>query len=53
MVGGPVDDLSSDLESNIGILGDPGFVVGDRHDRRTVFGDQGQHPLQAILLARD
>ena len=51
MVGSPFDDPLGNGEADVGILGDAGLVVGDRHHRCTCPGHQGKYPLQDLLLA--
>ena len=46
-------DLLRDLEADVGVLGDPGLVVGDRHHRRAVLLHQGEDRFEPLLLAGD
>ena len=52
-IGGAFDDLLGHGEADLGILGNPGVVVGDRHHRHVVFLDQRQHKLETVLFAGD
>src|SRR5215472_8462501 len=53
VIGGALHDLPGHLEAHIGILGDPGLVVGDRYHRCAVLLHERQHRFQALLLAGD
>ena len=46
-VGGALDDLLRHREAHVGILGDPGLVVGDRDDGRAVLLHQRQDDSRA------
>ena len=49
----PLHDPLRDLEPDIGILRDPGLVVGDGHHRRTVLLHERQDRFEPLLLAGD
>ena len=53
VVGGAFHDAPGDREPNVGILGDAGLVVRDRHDGSAVPGDEWQDPFHHLVLAGD
>src|SRR5215831_2948779 len=53
VVSGAMHDLLRHLEADIGILGDAGLVVGDRHHRGAVLLHERQHRFEPLLFAGD
>ena len=50
---GPLDDLLGHFKAHVGVFGNAGVVVGNRHDGHIVFLDQRQHQFQTLFLAGD
>ncbi len=52
-ISGAFDDLFGDGKAYIGVFGNTGVVVGNRHNRHVVFLDQRQHQFKALFFAGD
>ena len=52
VVGCSAHDLLGDGEAHVGVDADAGLVVADGHHRCAVLGDERQHALHLLVLAR-
>lgn len=52
-IGGALYDFPGHFEPHVGVFGNAGVIVGNRHDRHIVFLDQRQDQFQTLFLAGD